>query len=391
MNGEILVINSGSSSIKFGLYDGDSSQLSAMWHGEIAGIGTTPKLQVFDRDSSSIVVVQLKKGSDHAQAMSALLDWGLTSGAAGNIAAVGHRVVHGGRLFEAPVLVTKQVLNQLATLVPLAPLHQPQNLNAIRILADLIPEVPQVACFDTAFHGTLPKVAKQFGLPSRLYEQGVKRYGFHGLSYEYIAECLPEKIGKEAAAGRVIVAHLGNGASMCAMKEGRSVATTMGFTALDGLPMGTRCGDLDPGVILYLLNEQHMSGEEITQLLYQQSGLLGMSGISSDMQKLLESDAERARQAIDFYVYRINRELGALTAILGGLDALIFTAGIGEHCAPIRGRVCDLAAWAGIRLDAHANESNALCISAADSSVPVWVVPTQEELMIARHTQRLLG
>jgi len=391
MSSDILVINSGSSSIKFGLYGGDDEELNNLGHGEIAGIGSTPKLQAFDRSNTQIVNEQLRKGSDHAQSMSALLDWVLKSGAAGKLNAIGHRVLHGGSVYEAPVLVTDEVLNQLDKLDPLGPLHQPHNLLGIRILAGLLPGVPQIACFDTAFHSTLPIVAKQFALPNSLYKQGVKRYGFHGISYEYMSRCLPEIVGAEIAAGRVIVAHLGNGASMCAMTEGRSVATTMGFTALDGLPMGTRCGDLDAGVILYLLNEHHMNPKEISELLYNQSGLLGISGVSSDMQELLASNADGARQAIDYYVYRINRELGALTAIMGGLDALIFTAGVGENSAPIRARVCGLAGWAGIKLDEQANNDDALCISAADSSVPVWVVPTREELMIAHHTQRLLG
>lgn len=391
MNGEILVINCGSSSIKFGFYGGDSNTLSVLRNGEVNAIGANPRLQAFDSKGSSIVDRQLAKGSNHTQAMSALLDWALTTGTSRHIAAIGHRILHGGNLYKAPVLVTEHVLKQLDTLDPLGPLHQPHNLAAVRILAELMPEIPQVACFDTSFHSTLPKVANQFALPRWLYEKGVKRYGFHGLSYEYMAGSLPEIIGKDAAMARVVVAHLGNGASMCAMHGGRSVATTMGFTALDGLPMGTRCGDLDPGVILYLLDELHMNSEEIAKLLYKQSGLLGLSGISSDMQELLQSDAERAREAIDFYVYRINRELGALTAIMGGLDALVFTAGIGEHSAQIRSRVCDLAAWAGIRLDAHHNERHSLCISAAESSVSVWAIPTHEELMIARHTQRLLG
>lgn len=391
MSSDILVINSGSSSIKFGLYGGDAGALSNLGHGRIVGIGTAPKLQAYDRNNALISDEQLKPGSDHEQSMSALLDWGLTSGAAGKFGAIGHRVLHGGSAYEAPVMVNDEVLNHLESFDPLGPLHQPHNLLGIRILAGLLPNIPQVACFDTAFHCTLPKVARQFGLPAELYDQGVKRYGFHGLSYEYMSECLPDIVGKDIAHGRVIVAHLGNGSSMCAMQNGRSVATTMGFTALDGLPMGTRCGDLDAGVILYLLQHCHMSSNDISELLYQKSGLLGISGVSSDMQELLASDTDGARQAIDFYVYRINREIGAMSAVMGGLDALVFTAGIGENCAPVRRRICELADWAGIKLDTQANADNALCISATDSSLPVWVVPTQEELMIARHTQRLLA
>ena len=395
MSGKILVINCGSSSIKFGLYGSIDHTLTVIKTGEIVAIGAIPRLQVFDANGVSIIDKRLINGSNHAQAMSALLDWGLSVGThtqtARDIVAIGHRVVHGGGLYDAPVRITEQVLEHLDTLDALAPLHESHNVAAIRILAELMPNIPQVACFDTSFHCTLPKVARQFALPQPLYEQGVKRYGFHGLSYEYMAECLPDLIGKDAASANVIVAHLGNGASMCAMQGGRSVATTMGFTALDGLPMATRCGDLDPGVILYLLEVLHMSSEDITELLYKQSGLLGLSGISGDMQTLLKSDAEQAREAIDFYIYRINRELGALTAILGGLDALVFTAGIGEHCAAIRSRVCKLAGWAGIRVDAYHNERHSLCISAGDSPVTVWAIPTKEEWMIARHTQRLLS
>ncbi|HNP37545.1 MAG TPA: acetate/propionate family kinase [Woeseiaceae bacterium] len=391
MKDSILVLNSGSSSIKFALYDGDGPGLPIIGYGQVSGIGTTARLQAFGRDNAAVVDLQLQKGCNHAQAMLALVDWGRTREASSSVIAVGHRVVHGGELFDTPVQVNKQVLDQLDTLNPLAPLHQPHNLEGIRILAKLLPNLPQVACFDTAFHSTLPKLARQFGLPSDLYERGIRRYGFHGLSYEYMAETLPGVIGAEAAAGRVIVAHMGNGVSMCGMIEGRSVVTTMGFTALDGLPMGTRCGDLDPGIILYLLNELEMSSAQIAELLYEQSGLLGMSGISSDMRVLLQSNATSAREAINFFVYRINRELGAMTATLGGLDALVFTAGIGEHSAPVRRRICELAAWAGIKLDTRANESHTLRISAADSTLPVWVVPTREEWMIARHTYRLLS
>lgn len=390
MKDAILVLNSGSSSIKFALYDGDDPDLPIIGRGQVSGIGTTARLQAFDRDNAAVVDLQLPKGCNHAQAMLALVDWGRTREVSSSVTAIGHRVVHGGSLYDAPVQVNEEVLQQLGTLNPLAPLHQPHNLEGIRTLAKLLPELPQIACFDTAFHSTLPKLARQFGLPSDLYERGVRRYGFHGLSYEYMAETLPAIIGAETAAGKLIVAHMGNGVSMCGMLEGRSVATTMGFTALDGLPMGTRCGNLDPGIVLYLLDELKMSSAQITELLYEQSGLLGMSGISSDMRELLQSNTSSAREAIDFFVYQINRELGAIAATLGGLDALIFTAGIGEHSAPIRRRICELAAWAGIRLNAGANERHALCISAADSAPSVWVVPTREEWMIARHTRRLL-
>ncbi|MFD2190807.1 acetate/propionate family kinase [Pistricoccus aurantiacus] len=390
MKDAILILNSGSSSIKFGLYDGDHASLPLIGHGQIEGIGSTPRLYAEDRHNAPIIDKSLEEGCSHGQAMAALVEWGRTREAARDITAVGHRVVHGGNLFSGPVRVDERVLGELDKLNPLAPLHQPHNLAGIRSLAALEPDLIQVACFDTAFHCQLPKVAKQFALPPRLYEDGVRRYGFHGLSYEYMAEILPSIIGERTAAGRVVVAHLGNGASMCALKEGRSIATTMGFTALDGLPMGTRCGNLDPGVVLYLQSEWGMSSAEVAELLYHQSGLLGMSGISNDMRELLASDAQSAKEAIALYVYRINRELGALTAILGGLDAFVFTAGIGEHAAPIRARVCELASWAGIRLDEKANEAHGPRITTEDSAVPVWVVPTDEEWMIARHTQAIV-
>lgn len=391
MKDAILVLNSGSSSIKFALYDCADPSLQIIEHGQVSGLGTTARLQAFDRDNVTVVDLQLQKGCNHAEAMMTMVDWGLTRETSRSVTAVGHRVVHGGALYDAPVQVSNEVLNQLDTLNSLAPLHQRHNLEGIRVLTKLLPDLPQIACFDTAFHRTLPKLARQFGLPSDLYERGIRRFGFHGLSYEYMAETLPEVIGEKAAAGRVVVAHLGNGVSMCGMLEGRSVATTMGLTALDGLPMGTRCGALDPGIVLHMLNELNMSSAQIAELLYEQSGLLGMSGISSDMRELEQSDATSAREAIDFFVYRINRELGAMTATLGGLDALVFTAGIGEHSGAIRRRICDLAAWSGIRLNAAANENHALCISAADSTVPVWVVPTREEWMIARHTYKFLN
>jgi acetate kinase len=292
---------------------------------------------------------------------------------------------HGGEQFAAPVLVDDAILDQLEKLAPLAPLHQPHNLAPIRVIGRIAPDVAQVACFDTAFHRTQPPVSQIYALPRDLSATGVKRYGFHGLSYDYIASVLPGLVG-DAARGRVAAAHLGNGCSMCAMRNGKSVATTTGFTALEGLPMGTRSGAIDPGVILYLLTERGMSVADVSDLLYHRSGLLGMSGISNDMRTLLASNAREAADAVDLFVYRITRELGSLAAALGGLDVLVFTAGIGEHAAPVRARVCESAAWLGIRLDAAANLAGGPRISTADSPVSVWVVPTNEELMIARHT-----
>jgi acetate kinase len=302
-----------------------------------------------------------------------------------HIVAVGHRVVHGGEQFTAPVLIDDAILDQLEKLAPLAPLHQPHNLGPIRVISQTAPDIPQVACFDTAFHRTQPPVSQLYALPRDLSATGIKRYGFHGLSYEYIASVLPGIVG-DVARRRVVAAHLGNGCSMCAIRDGKSVATTMGFTALEGLPMGTRSGAIDPGVVLYLLTERGMSVAEVSDLLYHRSGLLGVSGISNDMRALLASDAREAADAVDLFVYRITRELGSLAAALGGLNALVFTAGIGEHAAPVRARVCDKAAWLGIRLDAAANLAGGPRISSADSPVTVWVVPTNEELMIARHT-----
>jgi acetate kinase len=289
-----------------------------------------------------------------------------------------------------PVRLTAGIVGCLERFIPLAPLHQPHNLKPIRLLLANQPELPQVACFDTAFHRRQPEVAQAFALPPEITERGVRRYGFHGLSYDYIASVLPE-YDPRAAAGRTVVLHLGNGASLCAIHGGKSVASTMGFTAVDGLPMGTRSGNLDPGVVLYLLDELKMDARAIEKLLYQQSGLLGVSGISSDMRTLLGSAEPRAQFAVELFVYRIGRELGSHAAALGGLDALVFTAGIGEHAAPIRERVCHAAAWLGVELDTAANAAGGPRISTADSRVPVWVIPTNEELMIARQTRRLLN
>lgn len=390
----LLVLNAGSSSIKFSAFElGGAAPLTRTWSGEVDGIGERARF-VAKNGAGRVLVDEYPEGSvggyGHDDALAAILAWidGHTVGAA--IAAAGHRVVHGGVRYTAPVRLTPDVLDWLETLVPLAPLHQPHNLAAIRALAKLQPEVPQVACFDTAFHTTQPPVAQAFALPHALAEAGIKRYGFHGLSYEYIASVLPDYLGS-GADGRVVVAHLGAGASMCAMRGRRSVATTMGFTALEGLPMGTRTGALDPGVILHLMSERGMSLAAVTELLYKKSGLLGISGVSSDMRDLLASEAPRAAWAIDVFVYRVARELGSLAATLGGLDALVFTGGIGEHAAPIRARVCRDAEWLGVTLDAAANARGGPRISADGSRASAWVIPTDEELMIARHTARVAG
>jgi acetate kinase len=304
--------------------------------------------------------------------------------------AIGHRVVHGGLDYSAPVRVDAALVTALERFVPLAPLHQPHNLAPIRVLLERAPALVQVACFDTAFHHGQPAVAQAFALPKAITDRGVRRYGFHGLSYEFIAQALPA-IDARAAKGRAIVLHLGNGASMCAMAAGRSVASTMGFTAVDGLPMGTRCGNLDPGVILYLIDELGMDARAIEKLIYQQSGLLGVSGISSDMRTLQSSDDPAARAAIDLFVYRIGRELGSLAAALGGLDAIVFTAGIGENSASLRERVCSDAAWLGVELDRGTNAAGGPRLTTATSRVAAWVIPTNEELMIARHTLAVLS
>jgi acetate kinase len=302
---------------------------------------------------------------------------------------VGHRVVHGGLDYAEPVRIDAGVVAALGELVPLAPLHQPHNLAPIRRLLDRAPELPQVACFDTAFHRTNPELAQRFALPGELHQAGVRRYGFHGLSYEYIASVLP-RVDPKAAAGRTVVLHLGNGASMCALEAGRSIASTMGFTAVEGLPMGTRSGSLDPGVILYLMDHRGMDARAVEALIYNQSGLLGVSGVSSDMRALLASGDPRAKLAVDLYCYRIRRELGSLAAALGGLDAIVFTAGIGENSAAIRERVCGDAAWLGVEVDPAANAAGGPRISTAGARASAWSIPTNEELMIARHTRRML-
>jgi acetate kinase len=389
-NDAILVLNSGSSSVKLAVFGVQRGELVLALHGQVEGLYTMPRFEA--RDPAGRVVAEQswdRVTLGHDGAVEYLGDFLQHHLKNHRLVGVGHRVVHGGLAYTAPVRVEAKTLAALERLVPLAPLHQPHNLLPIDKLLKRTPDLPQVACFDTSFHRANPDVAQRFALPAELHDAGVQRYGFHGLSYEYIATELP-RVDARAAAAKTIVLHLGNGSSMCAMDAGQGVATTMGFTTTDGLAMGTRCGALDPGVILYLMDERRMDVRAIERLLYNESGLLGLSGISSDMRTLLASTAPSARLAIDVYVYRIRRELGSLAAALGGLDAVVFTGGIGENASPIRARVCQDAAWLGVQLDAAANAKGGARISAPGSRVSAWVVPTNEELMIARHTQRVL-
>ncbi len=387
-----LVLNAGSSSLKFCVY---RRPAAASWRlearGQIEGIGTSPQMHARDGAGATLVERRLEPTvSDGRRALDVLAEWlrGRYGGA--EVAGVGHRVVHGGARFTGPVVVTPEVMDHLRTLIPLAPLHQPHNLAAIEAAGEILPGVPQVACFDTSFHRGHPDVAALVPLPRAIRDAGVERYGFHGLSYEYIASVLPE-VAPEIAPGRVIVAHLGSGASLCALKSGRSVDSTLGFTALDGLCMGTRPGAVDPGVILHLFQGLGLGAAEVETILYKKSGLLGISGISSDMRDLLASDAAAARLAIDYFVYRAAREIGGLAAVLGGIDGLVFTAGVGENSAPIRARLGAACAWLGVAVDPAANAAGGPRISTKDSLVSAWVIPTNEELMIARHTGALLG
>jgi acetate kinase len=387
----ILVLNAGSSSLKFSVFlEGEPPQ--PLVRGQLEGLFTAPRFVARDEAGCLAGEREWPAGTKlgHEGAIEFLFEWGRQGALRGNkIVAAGHRVAHGGLKFTQPVRIDGEVLAALEKLVPLVPLHQPHNLAAIKVVANRAPELPQVACFDTSFHRTQPAVAQAFALPRRFASEGVYRYGFHGLSYEYIASVLPD-IDRRAAEGRTIVAHLGNGASMCAMKNRHSVATTMGFSSIEGLPMGTRCGSLDPGVLLYLMDRHNMDARALETLLYKESGLLGVSGVSSDVRTLLASPDSRAAEALDLFGYRIGRELGSLAAALGGLDALVFTGGIGENAVAIRGRVCRDAAWLGVQLDESANNSGGPRISSQDSRVSAWVVPTNEELMIAQHTRRVL-
>ena len=383
----LLVINSGSSSIKFSIFACQPT-LNLLYHGEIESILDSPCLTIVDADHTQIVKQKISSKGTNA-GLSALFDWFKHLPDAKQLKVVGHRVVHGGSFFTHPTLVTDDVEKKIARLIPLCPLHQPQSLDAIKSIKAMYPKMPQVACFDTTFHHTQERLATLFAIPRKLTDEGLVRYGFHGISYEYIASVIPEHIG-DIGNKRVIVAHIGSGASMCAMYQRKSVATSMGFTALDGLMMGARCGSIDPGLILYLLQEKKFSVEQITTLLYQESGLLGVSGISSDMRKLQSSKEPHAIEAVDLFCFIAARELSALCGILQGCDAIVFTAGIGEKSALVRKKICERLKWLGVVLDETANGHHASIISHDSSKMIVSVIPTNEEYMMARHTMRVI-
>ena len=390
MDDYALVLNAGSSSLKFCVFErppGESWHLEA--RGQVEGIGTSPRLGVKNAIGESLANQDVT-ANDGREALDALAGWLRSKYGGSRVLGVGHRVVHGGARFTGPTVINEDVLRELYQLVPLAPLHQPHNLAAIEAVSERLPGIPQVACFDTSFHRGQPAVAELVPLPRELRQQGLQRYGFHGLSYEYIASVLPQ-VAPEVARGRVIVAHLGSGSSLCALREGKSLDSTLGFTALDGLCMGTRPGSIDPGVVLHLFQGLNMTAKEVETLLYKKSGLLGISGISNDMRDLLGRSEPLARLAVDYFVYRVAKEIGALTAVLGGIDALVFTAGIGENSPEVRQRICASSAWLGIEVDDVANSKSQPKISTTRSGPSVWVIPTNEELMIARHTGSLLG
>jgi acetate kinase len=379
---EILTLNAGSSSIKFGLY-GEGAEPALRASGQVEAIGVNPRIVARDAEGSVIADERFPVGGGHGEALRRIMALLTDAYAGAKIRVVGHRVVHGGTAFSAPTKLNAAAVEALAQFVPFAPLHQPHNLAAIRAAMETFPDAVQVACFDTAFHRGQPWVADTYALPRRFYEQGVRRYGFHGLSYAYIAGAL-RTVAPEVANGRVVIAHLGNGASMAAVKAGRPMGSTLGFTAVDGLPMGTRSGQIDPGVILWLIEEQGMSTAAVSDLLYKESGLKGLSGISPDMRALLASDAPEAAEAVAYFVHRVRREVGAMAAVLEGLDALVFTGGIGENAAPVRAAICDGFDWMGLSVDAARNEAGETVISPDHAAVKVLVIPTNEEIVIAR-------
>jgi acetate kinase len=388
----ILVINAGSSSVKFQVFgiDRDAS-LARLVKGQMDGVGAKPQLRAEANDRTVLINKQYTRDKvpDVAAAIAETGSW-LRQNQQFNLVAIGHRVVHGGAGYDRPVLVDRTVLAILETYVSLAPLHQPNNLAPIRSLLTRFPDLPQVACFDTAFHRSHSALADHFALPEQFYQDGIRRYGFHGLSYEYVSDQL-RQVAVEVAARRVIIAHLGSGASLCALFNSRSVESTMAFTALDGLPMGTRPGQIDPGVVLHLISEKNMTATEVEDLFYRHSGLKGLSGISNDVRVLLDSKDPRAAFAIDYFVYRVALHAGMLAAALGGLDAFVFTAGIGENSAEMRARISSKLGWLGAVLDPSANTAGKTLISEQGSLVKLFLIPTDEELMIARHTLAVLS
>ncbi len=385
----VVTLNVGSSSVKFAAFDA-ARDGAALARGEADGFGSHARFTAGVGSSGASEQTPETEIKDHASAVQAAFRWLRKQTSGEEVVGVGHRIVHGGARHSQPVLIEHEVFAELTALNSLAPLHQPHNLAGVQAAKAFFPGTPQVACFDTAFHRAHPYVADVFAIPKSFYEQGVRRYGFHGLSYEYVTMALRE-IDPERAGGRVVIAHLGNGASMCAVKDGRSVASTMGFSALEGLPMGTRCGELDPGVVLYLMQERKMSAADVATLLYKQSGLLGLSGLSHDMRALEASESADARKAIDYFVYRARRELGAMAAILGGIDVVAFTGGIGENSAAIRERICEGMDWLGLVLDREANRAKRTTVSAQASAVQAYVVATDEERMIARQMRKVLA
>jgi len=387
----LFVVNAGSSSIKFKLYDVSAGDLALRIAGALDGIGSRPRLHARDHDGAVLVDQAFPPAalSTSAQAQEVVADFVRSQVDAKAILGVGHRVVHGGTAYSQPVLVDDTVLRTLETFISLAPLHQLSNLDPIRVIRERRPDLPQVACFDTAFHRGHPEISDRFAIPRHFYDEGVRRYGFHGLSYEYVSGALRD-LAPEVAAGRVVIVHLGSGASACGLKDGRSQETTMGFTALDGLPMGTRSGALDAGVVLHLIEQKGMTPAEVGHMLYHESGLLGLSGVSKDVRELLASEAEAARMALDYFALKVAQAIGSLAITLDGLDGLVFTAGIGEHAPEIRDRIVQHLRWTGLALDPAANAAGAVRIGAPDSRVPIFVIPTDEERMIAQHTLRLL-
>lgn len=392
MSDIIPVLNGGSSSLKFSIFETDEQSLTLRITGQIEGLGRSPRFVARNKKGDLLEERHWENAGsiDVDFLFGYLVGWATGQISGSTVRGVGHRVVHGGLEYDAPVVIDDHVVETLGRLCPLAPLHLPYNLNYIKTARMMNPQIPQVACFDTAFHRDHPKMADLFALPRTYYNEGIRRYGFHGLSYEYMARVLPE-VAPEIAAGRVIVGHFGSGVSLCALNNGCSIDSTMGFTALDGLPMGTRPGALDPGVVLHLIREKGMSADDIEKLLYEKCGLLGLSGISNDMRDLQESSDPNAREAIDFFVYRASQGLGAMAAAMGGVDGIVFTAGIGENSPAIRAAICRAAQWMGVELDEVANETGGPRISTADSAVSAWVIPTDEEKMMALHTLDLIS